>query len=253
MHRATTPEEWSESCALTGLEIKQGSPAWIVVVDKDFANGSGPCAYFGWRTPPVRGVYAGQGCLIVPKEPDAVARYELAWDIADLNKRNDRLIGPNTINSDQELLFIGGSVFKHLGELPCHPTAAWPTIGERVATRRKELLELLKDCTASEVAGREANKSLAYDLWEEDPQHSPEYEQWTGKADVADYVESLERLELLLDADHDSQLLFYAFDECRKVAVPATETGPALGGHQAVSALAALVRRKAIHAGFEPT
>ncbi len=251
MYRANTPAEWSESCAITGLEIKEGAGAWLVATDWDYGEGEGPCALYGTVSPPLAGTYNGRGGLTVPSDTASEQRYQLWCSTLSSPAKPDRTVSLSTVAGDVTLFWVSGEIFRHLGELPCHPDAGHPTVQAKAQARYTALWDLLVPHSASEVGGREEDPDEAYSLWIRSD-HDEWFGRWKSRDELVSHLSSEDELRVLLEGERDSFMLFTALEETRRVYHPARGNGPVTGGNVAVGELARLTRRKALHAGFAP-
>lgn len=247
-------DEWSESCGFTGLEIKNGAKARLMLLYNENAANRGPCAQFGVVTLPLPVIYDGQGGGVVDMSSAAdVAAYELWCNQSGTDYRSDGHVFPSRIDSDYGVWFICEEAYQFLGELPCQDPERGETVGDRVKAYDKVMRELIKPFIASETSDQEADHTNAYGVWIDLRNNHEECVQ--GWYDVEDNLDDEwyngdARTEAVFQSENDRLAVSLALRETRRVLVPSVNAGLQYEGHKAVSELARFTRRKAIAAGF---
>lgn len=246
-------DDWSESCGFTGLEIREGEKARVMLLDPDYCETNSPCGCYGIVSPPLAVIYDGKGGGYAPlSTPDELAAYQMFCNMTNARERDDGWVTNATVRSDHFIWFMTEDTFKFLPDLPCQDTTRGETLGQRLHAYDKLVREAITPYTASEVSDREANSSDADDEWEtvrENEEECPGL-QMINRNTGDSFYEGDALTEALFQAEHDTRLVWHAMRETRRMFVPSTQVGLQYEGHKAVSELARFTRRKAIAAGF---
>lgn len=247
-------DDWSESCGFTGLEIKQGDKARLVLLYDENCTNRGPCAQYGVTSPVLPVIYDGQGGGVVNLEsPEDEAMYSLWCAVSGSSYYDDGHVTRNRVDSDYGFWFISEEAYEFLGELPCQNPERGETVSERVKTYDKVMRESIKPYTASEVSDQEADHTNAYGVWMNlRNNHEENVGGWYDIEDSLDdsWYEADARTEAAFQSECDRLALSLALRETRRVLVPSVNAGLQYEGHKAVGELARFTRRKAIAAGF---
>jgi hypothetical protein len=242
-------EEWSESCGVTGLEIRPGDGVLMFLLDPNYATEDGPTKYYGFACGPLRGTYTGQGAVEVTMEDGTdKLRAEIMRRMAGVGMPRDFILGPH--NLSHGVWLVGQQTFEFLPDLPLQDPDEADSVRELADGRLKQIREAVLPFVGSEGAGRQPDPSAAYTAWGGLGIDVPGACSFSYRMD--EFAENEERAEALIRADWEVFVARRSMYECRRMLVPSMGIGLEEGGYKAVSELARYTRRKAIHAGFEP-
>ncbi len=243
-------DNWSESCGITGLELKAGDPVRLALLHRDYAQGKGPASDFGMVTPLVLGLYDGEGGVTADvATPETLARVEMFCNRMSVRVPRDNTLRPGMFGGSYKFWLISEEAFQYLPKLPCQNPEAGATVKARASLRYETLREAIKPYVASEVEDRPADGHAAYAMWLQAV--GSDNEGFVDHHDMlSNHVQSKAAAEALLTSDRDSYIVRVAMQETRKKLVSSVNVGLQYEGHKAVSELARFTRRKAISAGF---
>lgn len=246
--------DYSESCAVSGLEIKHGDPVFFLLACDTEDDQSGPFKHFYPETPVMPGAYNGTGGVHPDSdEPEDHVRGLLAYTMCGQDGLNtlDEIDSEGLAEADRYLVMIVPSVWQLLRELPMADGSG--IIGRLADDYLSELVEAAKPLVKSEAAGQEGDSGALYtalygaaDLRNEG---------WTNACyhvDESPFCESMANAMVVMQAEVDLWTLHEGLKSARRPLVPACGATTQKEGNEGVSALARMVRRKALTAGFAP-
>lgn len=236
----------TETCAITGLPFVEGTAVRMVLINDDYAQGTGARAMWGLASPPLEVVFLGDEEFAVQRgEAEQELRYEIFRVMAGVDDYD--VLKPRYVGSHRMWL-LSEAAFKFLPTL-ASMEEEHETLEKEAAAYYECMREACKDYVANEVSGAEENPGGAEDAWMDADENYNE-----GNVDLSRgvryFVGDNTRFKGYLQATSDMLMLHKAMAAIRRKFYPTLDMGEPAGTHEQISELARFVRRKAIAAGF---